>query len=106
MNNYWLDRASETIEKEVILVKNSKETKMWYNKMSILIPIIAPLHKPQQPGDFVPQVGVAHNLKLSRHGIEAVLKTSRKYQRFSFYVLHDKINQPLEPFWVVLLNQD
>jgi hypothetical protein len=106
MNNYWLDRSLQIVEKEVILVKNSKETKMWYNKMSIVIPIIAPDNKPHQPEDFHPKVGVAHNLKLGRHGIEAVLKTPRKYQRFSFYVLHDKINQPLEPFWVVLFCQN
>ena len=75
---------------------------MWYNKMSIVIPIIAPDNKPHQPEDFCPKVGVAHNLKLGRREEnEAVLKTPRKYQRFSFYVLHDKINQPLEPFWVV-----
>jgi hypothetical protein len=102
MLNYWISRTEEIVEKEVILVKNSGETRMWFDKMAYSIPIIYPVKTPTHPGDFVPRVGTAHHLKLTKHGIEAVLKSQRRYQRLKFYVLHDKINQPSEPFWVVL----
>ena len=46
--------------------------------MSIVIPIIAPDNKPHQPEDFHPKVGVAHNLKLGRHGIEAGFKNTKE----------------------------
>ncbi len=101
MRNYWLHRAEEIIETEVILVKNAGETRVWYEKMSNSLPIIYPEKKPRHPDEFGPQIGTAHHLRLTRHGIEAVLKSERRYQRLSFYVLHDKINQPNEPFWVV-----
>jgi hypothetical protein len=101
MINYWIVRAEEIIEKEVVLIKNSGETRMWFDRMSSSIPIIYPTIKPSRPEDFTPRIGTAHHLRLTRHGIEAVLKSQRRYQRLDFYVLHDKINQPKEPFWVV-----
>jgi hypothetical protein len=104
MINYWIERAEEIIEKEVVLVKNSGETRMWFDKMFSSLPIIYPNKKPSRPDEFTPRIGSAKHLKLTRFGIEAVLKTHRKYQRLNFYVLHDKINQPHEPFWVIFYN--
>lgn len=69
--------------------------------MPILLPAIFPEKKPQKITDFAPKVGIAHHLRLTRHGIEAVIKSPRKYHRMNFYVLHDKINCPSDPFWVV-----
>lgn len=106
MINYWIHRAEEITEKEVILVKNSGETRMWFDKMFSSIPIIYPSKKPSKVEDFTPRIGTAHHLKLSRFGIEAVLKSPRKFQRLNFYVLHDKINHPNEPFWVVFYKND
>lgn len=103
MINYWLDRASAILEKEVILVKNTPETKNWYDKMPSVIPVILPSKKqPDSPSEFGPKVGIAHHLRYGRHGIEGVIKIPRKYHRFNYYVLHDKINQPTDPFWVIL----
>lgn len=105
MINFWLARSEEILEKEVILVKNSNETRAWFDKMASSIPIIYPGKKPTQPESFTPKIGIAHHVKLTRFGIEAVLKTQRKYLRFHFYVLHDKINQPYNPFWVVIYKE-
>jgi hypothetical protein len=103
MINYWLDRAAAIIEQEVILVKIAPETKNWYDKMPSVLPIIYPgIEKPRQPSEFGPKVGIAHHLRYTRYGIEAVVKAPRKYHKLSYYVLHDKINHPGEPFWVVV----
>lgn len=100
--NYWTERTDAVVEKEVLLVKASSNTSVWYNKMPVTLPIICPvLRVPKQPQDFTPKVGVAYHLKLSRFGIEGILKTQRKYQRYNNYVLYD-INQLNCPFWVVL----
>lgn len=103
MINYWLDRASVIMERELVLVKSSSETKNWYDRMPSVIPVIFPNTKqPMSPSEFGPKIGIAHHLRFSRHGIEGVLKAPRKYHRFSYYVLHDKVNQPTDPFWVIL----
>lgn len=103
MINYWLSRAAVIMEREVILVKNSPETKVWYDKMPNVLPVIFPERKqPSYPAEFGPKVGIAHHLHYTRFGIEAVIKAPRKYQRLHYYVLHDKINQPSDPFWVIV----
>ena len=78
MLNYWIARAEEIVEKEVILVKNNGETRRWFDKMFSSIPIIFPIKKPSHSGDFTPKIGTAHHLKLTRQGIEAVLKSQRR----------------------------
>lgn len=103
MMNYWLNRAATILEQELILVKVSPETKMWYDKMPSVIPVIFPEKKqPTVPSEFGPKVGIAYRLHYTRFGIEAVLKAPRKYHRMSYYVLHDKVNCPSDPFWVIL----
>jgi hypothetical protein len=103
MTNYWLERAYETMENEVVLVKNTPETKGWYDRMPSILPVIIPAVKqPRYPAEFTPKVGIVHHLRYTRFGIEGVLKMGRKYHRMNLYVLHDKTNQPYEPFWVIL----
>lgn len=102
MVNYWLDIADRLIEKEVILVKNSSETKNWYDKMPNVLSVIYPDAQPKRPDAFNPKVGIAHHLRYTRFGIEGVLKIPKKLHKLSYYVLHDMINQPYEPFWVVI----
>ncbi len=103
MNNYWLERAYTIIEKEVVLVKNTPETKGWYDRMPTVLSVIYPDRKqPRYPAEFAPKVGIAHHLRYTRYGIEGVLKMPRLYHRLNLYVLHDKIAQPKEPFWVIL----
>jgi hypothetical protein len=103
MRNYWLNRAETILEQEVVLVKNSTETKNWFNKMPHVLPVIYPeIKQPTCPAEFGPKVGIAHHLRYTRFGIEAVLKAPRKYHRLNYYVLHDKINMPSDPFWVIL----
>ena len=103
MINYWLQRSDTIIEKELILVKQTTETKNWYDRMPNVTPVIFPDKKqPNSPSEFGPKVGFAHHLRYTKYGIEGVLKTSRKYHRLNYYVLHDKINQPASPFWIIL----
>ena len=105
--NYWLDRASAILERDLILVKNSPETKNWYDRMPTIIPVIYPDTKqPNCPSEFGPKIGIAHHLRYNRHGIEGVLKAPRKYHRLNYYVLHDKANMPADPFWVILFKND
>jgi len=107
MRNYWLERALAMVEKEVVLVKNAPETKNWYDRMPTVLPVIWPDKKqPSIPSEFSPKVGVAHHLRYTRFGIEAVLKTPKKYHQFAYYVLHDKVNQPIDPFWVILYKNE
>jgi len=106
MRNYWLNRAYAIIENELVLVKNSPETKNWYDKMPNVIPVIFPDRKqPNSPSEFGPRVGIAHHLRYTKHGIEAVMKLPRKYHRLDYYVLHDKVNMPSDPFWVIVYKQ-
>ena len=103
MINYWLIRSAAILENELILVKNSPETKNWYDKMPNVIPVIFPnIKQPSCPSEFGPKVGIAHHLRYTRHGIEGILKAARKYHRLNYYVLHDRLNQPSDPFWVIL----
>jgi hypothetical protein len=103
MTNYWLDRAEAIMERELIIVKSSPETKNWYNRMPSVIPIIYPDKKqPTYPSEFGPKVGIAHHLRYNNHGIEAVMKAPRKYHRLNCYVLYDQVNQPADPFWIIL----
>jgi hypothetical protein len=102
MRNYWLERALMPIENEVLLVKQSHETTYWYEKMSSLIPVMFTDKKNlRRPEDYGPKLGLAHHIKLTRFGIEAILKAPRKYHRYPYYVIHDKINVPNDPFWIV-----
>ncbi len=101
--NYWLDRAAAIMEQELLLVKNSPNTKNWFDKMPGTLPVIYPqIKQPSVPSEFGPKVGIAHHLRYSRHGIEAVLKAPRKYHRLNYYVLYDNINMPADPFWVIV----
>jgi hypothetical protein len=107
MTNYWLERGLVIVEREMILVKAAPETKGWYDKMPTVLPIIVPERKqPRYPSEFTPKVGVAHHLRYTRFGIEGVVKMPRKYHRMKLYVLHDKIAQPSEPFWVVVYKKE
>jgi hypothetical protein len=100
--NYWLVRAMTVYENEVVLVNDSPNTKNWFDKMSQTIPVIAPSAKPAIPEDFEPTIGLAHHLRLTKWGIEGVLKIPRKYHRWQRYVIYDTKNQPKQPFWVIL----
>jgi hypothetical protein len=103
MINHWLHRAETILEQELILVRSSAETKNWFDRMPHVLPIIYPeVKQPATPSEFGPKVGIAHHLRYTNFGIEAVFKAPRKYHRLSYYVLHDKINQPSDPFWIIL----
>ncbi len=100
--NYWLDRSMAIVEKETILVKPSPNTQAWFDKMPSIIPACCPLTKIiGSPQDYGPKIGHAHHLRMTKFGIEGVLKASRKYHRYSFYVFYNAVFQPTEPFWIV-----
>lgn len=103
MTNFWLERASAIVEREVVIVKNALETKSWYDKMPNILSIFYPIKKqPTSPLEFEPKVGIANHLRYTKYGIEAVLKMPRKYHRLNYYVLYDNINRPIDPFCVIL----
>jgi hypothetical protein len=100
--NYWLDRSMATMEKELILVKQSPNTQAWFNKMPSIIPACCPLSKTiKSAEEYGPKVGQAHHLRMTKYGIEGVLKAARKYHRYSFYVFYNSVFKPNEPFWIV-----
>jgi len=102
LKNYWLDRSLAVIEKEVILVKPSSSTQAWFDKMPSVIPACCPPSKTiKAPDEYGPKVGYAHHLRMTRYGIEGVVKTARKYHRYQFYVFYNLVFQPSEPFWIV-----
>ena len=89
-------------ENEIILVKPSPQTQAWFDKMPPIIPACHPGCKLiNGHGDYGPKVGQAHHLRMTKFGIEGVLKTNRKYHRYRFYVLYNKVFQPAEPFWII-----
>lgn len=103
MKNFWIDRAMAIIETEILLVKQSAKTKKWFDLMPAKIPVICPeVKKLTRPEHFLPQIGNVHHIRLTKLGIEAVLKIPKKYRKYSLYVLYDNNIKPNEPFWVVL----
>jgi len=104
MKNYWIDRSMAIIEEELILVKSTPTTQAWYDRMPKQIPAIYPDRITPTISAFGPQIGIAHHMRLSKWGIEGVLKIPRKFFRMSFYVLYEKNQNPNQPFWVVFHN--
>lgn len=103
MMNHWLNRALEIIEVEKIILKQGHQSQNWYNKMPKIIPAICPdVLQPKSPEEFQPQVGLVHHLRLTKFGIEGVLKAPRKYHRYLSYILYDSKNKPNNPFWLIL----
>ena len=102
MTNYWLDYSMQVVEKELILVKAAPTTHSWFEKMPSKIPVCYPAGEITGPGDYGPEIGYAHHLRLTKFGIEAVLKVSRKYHRLPFYVFYNASYVPKKPFWVVI----
>lgn len=66
------------------------------------LPAIFPSSPLTTAGDYGPTVGYAVHLRVSRFGIEGVLRAPRKYHRYKYYVIYDIKNHPGEPFWLVL----
>ena len=103
--NYWLERSNMIIEKEVILVKPSHMNKAWLiyavHTMPSIIPAACPavryIHKAE---DFGEKIGTAHHLRMTKFGIEAIIKVARRYLRYNYYVLKSNLI-PFEPFWVI-----
>ncbi len=103
MRNFWLDRAETVIETERLLVKQSDTAQAWYGKMPSVIPMILPGQAVFRIAeDFGPRVGEVRHLRLTRMGIEGVLRAARKYHRLASYVYYDSQIQPAKPFWVVM----
>jgi hypothetical protein len=102
LKNFWLERALEVVETEILLVKASGNTKAWFNKMPSRIPAIFPSNLLKTAEDYAPIVGYAVHLRISRFGIEGVLRAPRKYHRYKHYVIYDLKNHPGEPFWLVI----
>lgn len=103
MINHWLKRASEIVEKEVLLVRNTNDTMRIFHDMPAKLPVIF-TYNPQTPegDDYLGKIGVCHTIRMCKFGIEGVLKTAKKYHRYPLYILHN-INLSREhPYWVIV----
>ena len=89
MKNFWIERALEVVETEMLLVKVNTNTKTWFNKMPSRIPAICPSTPLKTSEDYTPTVGYAAHLRVSRFVIEGVLRAPRKYHRLKYYVIYD-----------------
>jgi hypothetical protein len=102
ITNYWIKRALEVTENEVLLVKASPTTQDWFRKLPNRISVIYPETKLAAPEDFGPRVGVAYGFRLTKFGIEGIIRAAKKFQRYQSYIYFDENNQPKEPFWVII----
>lgn len=103
MINYWLDRSMALLEEEVLLVKSSPNLKKWFDKMPKALPACySEVQVINDEEDYGPKVGLAHHLKLTKFGVEGVLKVARKYHRLERYVYYNANLRPKDPFWVVI----
>lgn len=101
MKNFWLERALETIDTEILLVKANENIKIWFNKMPSRLPAIFPSTPLTTAESYSPIIGHAIHIRVSKFGIEGVLRAPRKYHRYKHYVIYD-INNHKEPFWLVM----
>lgn len=103
MINYWVKRASEILERELLLVKQTDKTKDWFNLMPNKIKAIIGLKNYIiSEEDFTSVIGHVHHLRYTRLGIEGVLETSRRFQRYNHLVYYNKKLMPHDPFWLIL----
>lgn len=102
MGNFWINRITELYEKETVLVKPHPSLSIWYNQMSESLPIIAPVKQPVQASEYVPIVGRCHHMRISKWGLEGVLKMPRKFHKYEHYMIFSQKVMPQEPFWVVI----
>ncbi len=100
MENYWIQRSLTIVESEVILVKASPTTREWFDRMPRYLTAICPDLIPVE--FFGPKIGHAYHIRLTKWGIEGILKAPRKFHRYQLFVLFDNAKQPQEPFWLVL----
>ena len=103
MVNYWLKRANQIIEREILLVKNNMDTKRIFDEMPGKLPVIF-TYSPKAPAedDYLGKIGICHNIRMCRLGIEGVLKTAKKYHRYPLFILHNLRLSRDNPFWVVI----
>jgi hypothetical protein len=103
MLNYWLNLANAVLENEFLLLTDNQVTRSWYMKMPPTIPAICPEFEIlSEKNHFSPQVGVVHHMRLTRLGVEAILKAPKKYHRMKHEVFYDTRFTEGTPFWVVL----
>jgi hypothetical protein len=103
MLNHWLILANAVLENEILLLKDNLITRSWYMKMPTTIPAICPdVEVLSEKNHFAPQVGIVHHMRLTRLGIEAILKAPRKYHRMQHDVFYDTRFTEGMPFWMVL----
>lgn len=103
MINYWLKRANEVAEKEVLLCKNGPDLHQLLKDMPGKLPVIF-TYNPKTPmaDDFLGRIGVCHTIRQCKFGIEGVLKSAKKYHRFPLYVLHNANLNRDHPYWVII----
>ena len=99
MKNYWIERATQIIENEVRLMGPSKVADQWFAMMGPRIPTW--YFEPDLDIEGF-QVGWTHSIRLTRLGIEGVIRAARKYQRYDHNLCYRQESNPDDRFWVVL----
>lgn len=103
MVNYWLKRANEIIEKEVLLVRTSPDISRIWNEMPTKLPVIFTYTpKSLADEDYMGKIGVCHTIRMCKLGIEGVLKAAKKYHRYPLFILHNLRLSRDHLYWVVV----
>lgn len=104
MINFWLERSSEIIENDVLLVRDNGDIKRWHNMMPKVIPAIFNTVKTKTPvlSAFSNQIGSVHTIRMMKIGLEGTLEASRKYHKYPLYLLYNPKLTPKNHFWVVV----
>jgi hypothetical protein len=97
MKNFWIERATQIIEEEVQLLEPSSKASQWFAIMGPRLPTY--YFEPEIPGI---QVGWTHSIRLTRLGIEGVIRAARKYHRYNHRLHYHQEAHPDDQFWVVL----
>jgi hypothetical protein len=103
MINHWLNLANTILENEMLLLADNSVTRNWYFKMPATIPAICPdMEILSEPSHFTPQIGIVHHMRLTKLGVEGVLKAPKKYHKMAHEVYFDQRFTSDIQFWMVL----
>jgi hypothetical protein len=102
MKNYWIERATQIVDNEVQLMAPSATADKWFAIMGPRLPTW--YFAPDIQGF---QVGWTHHIRLTRLGIEGVIRVARKYHRLEHKLcFHEQEVNPDDQFWVVMEHPD
>jgi hypothetical protein len=99
MKNFWIERAESIVEREVLLISTGPLANRWFAQMSPRIPTWI------KDSQAKYQVGWTHSIRLTSLGIEGVIRTARKYQRYPHALLRNMASPNSSEEFVVILEK-